>query len=258
MCRIVFYLILLSSVCFYSCQSQQSQSIEAAKSSSKQAFPLDYKLRKSALEGKQKAPLILMLHGFKSNMNDLFALKDFIDPRFTLVSVQAPHMASSNQYKWYDLMFSNNGDIRSNLPQATESVELLSAFVDIAVERFQVDKEQVYLLGFSQGAMMSLSLALSKPQKIAGAAILSGKAIEGLENHVSDDSKALSNLSVLVTHGKKDEAISIDIARNMEKMLKNLSVGLSYKEYDMGHQISEPCLKDICAWLKNQIDSETK
>ncbi|MFK7903999.1 MAG: alpha/beta hydrolase [Chitinophagales bacterium] len=210
------------------------------------------------MEGKQKTPLILMLHGFKSNMNDLFALKDFIDPRFTVVSLQAPHMANQNQYKWYDLMFSSGGNIQSNLPQASESVELLANFVDAAVDQFQADEDQVYLLGFSQGAMMSLYLALSKPQKIAGAAILSGKAIEGLSNHTSDDSEALSNLSLLVTHGKKDEVINIDTARSMEKMLKNLSVGLSYKEYDMGHQISKPCLKDISQWLKNQIDSKTK
>jgi len=254
MYRIVCYLILLSSISFYSCQSQQSQSIETTKPSSEKILPLDYKVRKSVLEDNQKAPLILVLHGFKSNMDDLFALKDFIDPRFTLISLQAPHIAGSNQYKWYDLIFYNNGNIQSNLPQAAESVELLSDFVDIAVEQFQADKEQVYLLGFSQGAMMSLYLALSKPQKIAGAAILSGKAIEGLKNHVSNDSKALSNLSILVTHGKKDEVISIGTARSMENMLKNLSVGLSYKEYDMGHQISEPCLKDVSKWLKNQID----
>ncbi|MEZ4884262.1 MAG: alpha/beta fold hydrolase [Chitinophagales bacterium] len=258
--------ILLLSVFLSACQSGQNNTqtqvitenntpdIQPPKPSPSTSFTLPYRLNPSNLPENEKAPIVFALHGFKSNMDDLFGLKDYIDPRFTFVSVQAPHSAGENQYKWYDLVFSNKGDVSSNTTEAAESVQILSSFIDAAVAQLKADVDQVYLLGFSQGAMMSLYLALSEPQKIAGVAVLSGKMIEGLESHISQNRDDLSNLSVLVTHGKNDNVISIEQAREMNQMLEKLPVRLSYNEYNMGHQISEQCLKDISKWFENSIN----
>lgn len=227
----------------------------APKPSSNLQHDFQFKVRPSNMEEGQKVPLLLVLHGYKSNMKDLFALKDYLDPRLTIVSLQAPTPAGKDKYKWFDLIFSNQGNVTGNPTEAEESRLLVSHFVDAAVNQFNANPQQVYLLGFSQGAMMSLYLTLSEPTKFAGAAILSGKAIEGLEDHISDNKKALSDLSILVTHGKKDQVISIDHAKEVERILSDLSMSLSYKEYPMGHQISEQCLKDIIVWFENEINS---
>lgn len=266
---IILFIYTIIALLLGACQSEQQQTpdvterpvpatntnIEALPPSSNHTHTFQYKMRSSNIEEGQKAPLLLILHGYKSNMNELFALTDYLDSRLIILSIQAPVNAGKDKYKWFDLIFSNNGDVIGNQAKAAESLQLLSRFIDASVEEFNADPEQVYLLGFSQGAMMSLYLALTEPTKIAGAAILSGKVLKGIENHVSSDSKALSDLNILVTHGKNDQVINIDHAKNMEGMLRDLSVSLSYKEYQMGHQISEQCLKDIVGWFENEINT---
>ncbi len=260
---------VLMALLLGACQSEQQQvpdlserpisptstNIEVHPPSSNTSHTFQYKMRSSGLEEGRKTPLLLILHGYKSNMNDLFALTDYLDPRFTIVSIQAPMIAGKDKYKWFDLIFSNNGNVTGNQAEAAENLQLLSGFIDASIKQFNADSQQVYLLGFSQGAMMSLYLALTEPTKIAGAAILSGKVLEGIENHISSDTKALADLKILVTHGKNDQVINIDHAKNMEGMLRDLSVSLSYKEYQMGHQISEQCLKDIIGWFENEVNT---
>ena len=260
--KFISLLVLLLVLMFSACQSEQNTgeatndlpNTESPKPASSALDALEYTYRESSLEGGQKVPLVLAMHGFKSNMDDLFVLSQFVDSRYMYVSLQAPHSTGPNSYKWFDLIFSNGGDVHGNKSEAIESAELVSNFIDGMVERYAVDEEKVYLLGFSQGAMLSLLLALSEPEKVAGAALLSGKIIKDLEKDVSENKEAISKLSFLVTHGKKDKAIDIEKAREMKKMLEEKSVNLSYNEYDMKHQISQDCIKDITKWFANQLD----
>lgn len=260
----IFFVFCFSLLSLNACksevktQAQQANNLpktDASIPSLQNTLPLSYRVRESSLPENEKAPLVIVLHGFGSNMDDLFALKGFVDARYTFVSLQAPYSAGTNRFKWYDLTFEGDGNIISNTEEAAKSVQVLSEFVDSAIHEFGADEKQVYLMGFSQGAMMSLYLALSEPQKIAGAAILSGQMIEGLEKHISEDKEALMKLSLLVTHGTKDGVISIEKARNMEKMLKKMTDNLDYNEYDVAHQLSQQNLEDITKWFENQLNS---
>ena len=108
--------------------------------------------------------------------------------------------------------------------------------------------DDIYLGGFSQGAIMSYSIGLTQPKSVRGIVALSGRLLLEIQPLVKK-SDELSKLSVFVAHGTKDQTLGIAYAREANAYLKQLGVDLTYSEYENGHQISESVLKDLHQWL---------
>ena len=122
------------------------------------------------------------------------------------------------------------------------------------VTAYQLDPKQVYLMGFSQSAIISASVALTRPDKLAGVVAMSGRILpEVLALQAKPE--ALKDLPVMVVHGTADPVIPIRNGRSSRDLLSKLPVALTYREYCMGHSVSEESLRDIAAWLKEQLDS---
>ena len=125
----------------------------------------------------QKSPLLLLLHGRGADENDLFGLAPYLDERFFIVSPRAPIVMPYGGYEWFELIIGNGGEISVNVQHFLKSRELISEFIGELVAEHDLDAERIYLCGFSQGAIMSLSAALSEPEKFAGVVAMSGRAM---------------------------------------------------------------------------------
>lgn len=200
-----------------------------------------------------KPPLILLLHGVGSNEADLFSLASYLDARFFIVSARAPVVMGAGSYGWFNIEFTPQGLV-ADLEQAKGSLELLRGFIDELVATYEVDERCVYLAGFSQGAMMSLALMLTHPQKIAGVVAMSGRIPSQAVKH-GLDLKALTGMPVLVTHGLYDPVLPVEHARDARKYFETLPVDLTYREYPMGHEVSAESLRDVTAWLSKSLDA---
>jgi phospholipase/carboxylesterase len=197
-------------------------------------------------------PLLLLLHGVGSNEADLFGLAPYLDERFLIVSARAPQSMGPGAYGWFNIDFTPQGLI-ADVDQAQQSLRLLPGFIDELIRTYRVNEGCVYLMGFSQGAMMSLALALTRPDKIAGVVVMSGRfPSEVLAQGVNQ--KALERLPILVTHGVYDPVLPIEHGRTIRKNLAGLPVELTYLEYPMGHEVSLDSLKDASAWLSKSLD----
>lgn len=213
---------------------------------------LTHRVRRSNLSG-QAAPLLIMLHGFGSNEADLLGLAPYLDPRFTIVSVRAPYTLSYGSYAWFELQFSPLGQvIGRDMQQAELSRATLIEFIGEAMQAYDTDPKQVYLMGFSQGAMMSAYVALTQPALLTGAVLMSGSILPEWQPAPAA-ALTLQNLPMLVVHGTEDAILPIEHGRNSRAKLAALGVPLEYHEYDMGHTISEESLSDIDVWLTNRI-----
>ena len=202
----------------------------------------------------EKPPLLLLLHGLGSNEQDLFSLTPYLDERLLIVSARAPIPLFPGGYAWFQIDFTPYG-IRMHADEAEQSRLILLAFLDYLVERYKADPERVYLGGFSQGAMMSLHIALTHPEKVAGVVAMSGRVLpEALPHRVAPE--ALQDLPIFMSHGIYDNVLPVEDARAAEEYLAKLPVALTYKEYPMAHEISLESLKDMTAWLKHQLDQE--
>ena len=108
-------------------------------------------------------PIIILLHGYGSNEADLFDLKQSLPEDFIVVSVRAPKQVNANGYQWYE-MSHMNGHHDGSKEDMLNSTGLLVKFIGQIVARYHANPKEVYVSGFSQGAMMSYCVGLLHPQ----------------------------------------------------------------------------------------------
>jgi len=106
--------------------------------------------------------------------------------------------------------------------------------------------------GFSQGAMMSLGVALAIPEKLDGALLLSGRFLPSFVPNHTDDS--IAHLPFLVQHGSLDPVLPVEGSRLIRDRLEGFGCPVTYHEYLMGHEISQKSLDDVNGWLMRRID----
>ena len=198
-------------------------------------------------------PLLILLHGYGSNEADLFSFADLLDERFLVISPRAPRPSMSAGYAWFDVSFTPDGALSRSSEQMLASRNQLSAFIREAVTAYAADPQQIYLLGFSQGAMMSAMMALTEPKLIAGAAMMSGRIPDELRQMVVP-SDQLAALRVFVGHGTADAVIPVAEGRATDALLNSLHVAHEYHEYLIGHHFSDESLDDIVGWLSARLD----
>jgi phospholipase/carboxylesterase len=197
-------------------------------------------------------PLLILLHGVGGNEQNLFTLTPQLDTRCVIISARAPHQRGRGSFAWFNVQFAPSGPVI--LPeQAEASRQLLLRFIDEAVGAYGTDPRQVYLMGFSQGAIMSASVALTVPEVVAGAVLMSGRILPEIRPLIADDSR-LSGLPFLVIHGTADNVLPIHHGRASRDLLTSLPIQLTYREYAMGHEIRPESLADIQTWLRKRLD----
>jgi len=210
---------------------------------------LQYLVREPKISS-NKPPVIFLLHGIGSNEEDLFALAEFLPDKFLVVSLRAPFPYGTNQYAWYQMDFTDGKTI-INKKQASKSRNILLQFINQFQLEHMYDESQVYLGGFSQGAIMAYSLGLTRPDLIKGIAVMSGRILEEITSFIASDEE-LKSLQVFISHGTSDTVLSVQYAREGLEYLKTRGLNPTYKEYDEGHTINREMLADLVSWLNSK------
>ena len=213
---------------------------------------LEYGPRQPAPEGK-KPPLLLLLHGVGANERDLFPLAPELDPRLQILSLRAPLTRGPNSYAWFTVAFLPSG-YKIAPEQLDASRKRVVEFIHAAVERYDADPERVYLLGFSQGAITSLTVALTEPELLAGVIALSGRIPPEAEPWIVAPERT-AGLPIFLAHGRQDSVIPYEWAERARPILERQRVALEYHAYDMDHQIAAQTLADLTAWLTTHLDA---
>ncbi len=214
-------------------------------------LPLVHLVRQPIIEA-GTPPLLLLLHGIGSNEHDLYGLAPFLDKRFLIISVRAPNTLGPGSYAWFEADFTPQGPV-INPEQAEASRKTLITFLKEAITAYDADPKQVYLMGFSQGAIMSASVALTQPELVAGAVLMSGRILPEIRPLIAS-SEELSGFPFLVVHGTVDMVLPITHGRASRELLSSLPVDLTYHEYPMGHEVNQESLSDVTTWLTEQLD----
>lgn len=209
-------------------------------------LPLSFLERNSSLEN-DHPPVLLMLHGYGSNQEDLFSMQHFIDPTFHIISLQAPNEIMPNGFAWFPIEFTPNG-ITVDFNEAKKSLEQVKTIIQFVHSHSQPSR--LFLMGFSQGTIMSLGAAFHLPKLIDGVIAFSGR-FEKEMFPAEPDREAIKKVSVFQSHGLSDPVIPIASGRSAKNLLQEYGVQLTYKEYPFAHEISMNCLEDAMDWLRN-------
>ena len=196
-----------------------------------------------------KNPLLLLLHGYGSNEEDLFSFATELPDEYYVISARAPYDMMYGSYAWYAINFDADENKFSDIEQAKTSRDLISNFIDELLANYAIDSENVTLIGFSQGCILSYAVAVSYPEKIKRVVAMSGyfNAEIATENFKEND---FSNLKIFASHGSVDQVVPVDWARKAEPTLKQLGIDIVYKEYPIGHGVSPQNFYDFKNWLQ--------
>lgn len=196
----------------------------------------------------EKNPLLLLVHGYGSNEEDLFGFAAQLPDEYFIISVRAPYNLPGAGYAWYAINFDADMNKFTDDAQAAQSRDMIAAFIDEAIAKYPIDKDNVTLIGFSQGAILSYSVALKYPEKINRVAALSGYLHQPI---VAEDvhTKDLSHLKFFISHGVVDQVIPVEWARKAPEFLNTLGIKNVYHEYPVGHGVAPQNFYDLVKWL---------
>lgn len=196
-----------------------------------------------------KNPLLLLLHGYGSNEEDLFSFASELPEEYYVISARAPYTLPPYGNAWYAIHFDADENKFSDNDQARESRDLIAQFIDELIENYPIDKNNVTLVGFSQGAILSYSVALSFPEKVQRVVALSGYFnLDIIDENFSNNN--ISNLKFFISHGTVDQVIPVDWARKAPEFLNTLGLRVVYKEYPVGHGVAPQNFYDFKNWLQ--------
>jgi phospholipase/carboxylesterase len=214
--------------------------------------PVLHHVVRPAKAGRGKPPVLILLHGVGSNERDMAALAPAMDPRLLVLSVRSPLTLGPDSYAWFNVRFTSQGP-QIDAQQAEDGWKLLARFIREAVADHGGDASRVFVAGFSQGGIMSLAALLTAPDLVAGAVCMSGRLLPEVLPHAASRER-LAGKPVLLLHGTGDTRLTIDFARKARATLEGLGVGLTYREFPMGHEISAASLGAAKEWLSARLD----
>jgi phospholipase/carboxylesterase len=207
-----------------------------------------------APESAAGAPLLLMLHGYGSNEYDLFELANLLDPRLHIVSLRAPINVGFG-FAWYQL-YGTPGNLIPDPATRTQAIGTLQHCVAEIPPHVQTDPRRTYLFGFSQGAALSLALALHAPDRVAGVIAISGYLDP--ETTAGADPSVLQGREILMIHGMYDDVIPVEAARQSRVYLEQHAARLQYHENPIGHSIHPEGLAVMQRWISERLDASAQ
>nr|WP_314839581.1 alpha/beta fold hydrolase [uncultured Flavobacterium sp.] len=211
------------------------------------ALSLEYKIREPKII-LDKNPLLLLLHGYGSNEADLFSFAEELPEQYYVISARAPYDMQYGSYAWYAINFDAEENKFSDHDQARISRDVIVQFIDELTATYPIDAQNIALIGFSQGAILSYAVALSYPEKVQKIVATSGY----FNAEIIKDGYQKNNfdtLKIFASHGTVDQVIPIDWARKTPSVMETLGINTTYKEYPVGHGVAPQNFYDFKNWL---------
>lgn len=209
-------------------------------------LPLPFRYR-PAKDQSKPSPALILVHGYGSNEDDLFSFSSELPEDYAIFSLRAPLAMQPFGYAWYSIYFDGGMDKFTDDAQAMESQGLILECIDSILAHYPVDPSRICLVGFSQGCILSLAIALSRPDKI--------RAVVGLSGYIHPpiidlkDKDAYQNLDIYSSHGTADQVIPVSWARKTQPYLNQLGIRNSYSEFPVGHGVAPQNFYEFRSWL---------
>lgn len=200
-------------------------------------------------EGIKDGPIVILIHGYGSNEQDLFNIYKYFPFNTTVVCPRGPIKIKSNSYSWYDIAFKKDGNHERNTNQAEKSDSLLVALSKNMKVKYGSDSTKIIFGGFSQGAIMSFKITLDHPELVNGFIGLSGAPLH--QNFKATHSATTYNhIKAFYAHGLGDPVLKYNLGLQCKTIMDELNMSLSFHSYDMGHQVIQQELIDLSNWFR--------
>jgi len=202
--------------------------------------------------GGQADSLVILLHGFGADGNDLIGLAPHFAralPNTAFISPNAPYpceMAPMGR-QWFSIQ---NEDPSERLIEIRQTTKILDAYIDAQISAHGIGEDRLALVGFSQGTMMSLFVAPRRTKPCVGVVGYSGR----LEGRDLLGAETVSRPPIVLVHGDSDELLPIDRLEHAEAGLQDAGFEVqSHIRPGLGHGIDEVGIEIGARFLADRL-----
>lgn len=210
------------------------------------AFELAFRLRQP--QPARPRACVVLLHGVGGTETNLADLAAAIDPDTLVVLPRGPLQFAPGQFGWFRVNFTASGP-SIVAAEAEQSRQTLIRFMAQLQSAYGIDPQKTVIAGFSQGGILSASVALSAPESVAGFGVLSGRILPELEPHLAGKER-LAKLRGFIAHGEYDSKLPVTWAQRSDRLLDELGVAHLTRLYPIDHGISAAMQADFLEWLQ--------
>ncbi len=200
--------------------------------------------------------IIMIMHGYGADSNDLLPLAQdiadatpdadiFVPDGFDVCEGANPTYQTGRQ--WFSLKGWGSDDAwKSGIKEATQR---LSRHIDLLLKKYNIDDKKLYLVGFSQGAMMALHVGIQR--NVGGIVAFSGILVD--EQVLQGVKKSDVLPKIILAHGDIDQVVPVSFCERAEKVLKDKNFDVKkIITQGMGHSISSSTIRFVCDFFKQQ------
>ena len=192
-------------------------------------------------------PTVIMVHGRSGDEDVMWIFKHTIPENWLLIAPRAPEVDPRGAYSWDVRPTGQWPTYDDLLPGAIALLDFIHALPDV----YDIDWNNLYLAGFSQGAAISLVAAMQDDVPLRGLAALVGF----MPNVDVDTAVALRDLPLFMSVGREDESVPLKLSERTAKTLIEIGTRLDYRAYDIGHKLNAQGMRDLKAWWSRRAAS---
>ncbi|NNC70693.1 MAG: phospholipase [Flavobacteriaceae bacterium] len=212
---------------------------------------LEYLVRQPKIAS-ENPPLLILLHGYGSNEQDLFSFAQELPDELLIISARAPLTLMPGGYAWYTIHFESTDGKFSDIPQAIKARDMIATFIDEVKSAYNVASDNTFLLGFSQGTILNYAVALNYPEKVRHIIALSGYINHELLPE-SLNAVKYKHLDFFISHGSVDQVLPAEWGRKAKPFLDSLNINSVYYEYPVGHGVAPQNFYEFKTWIEKRL-----
>lgn len=185
-------------------------------------------------------PAVVMLHGRSGDENVMWVFARALPVHWLVVTPRAITTDPDGGYAWHP----RKPDEWPAIGMFDSAVGAIAHFIHALPALYQADLNQIYLMGFSQGAAAAYATALKYRGWVKGIAGLVGFAPAGAD--VS--AQPLAGLPIFMAVGRTDPTIPLEVSAACAQTLRAAGAMLDERIYDTGHKLNADGMRDLKAW----------
>ncbi|TQR18704.1 alpha/beta hydrolase [Psychrobacillus vulpis] len=203
--------------------------------------PFTYKHTAPEATG-EKLPAIFLLHGMGSNEEDLPQLIKSFEKTHHIFSLRGP-IVHNPGYAFFTIAEVGKPD-RDVFDQI---ITFIQAFIHEAIEEYELNPDKIFVVGFSQGAVLAQTLALTMGNVISGVVALSGYIPDFVKGEYSN--RSVDHLNIFISHGDYDYVIPSQWGAESKDYFEAQGAKVTFKTYNDGHGVTPENHKDLITFL---------
>lgn len=183
--------------------------------------------------------ILLMIHGWTGDENSMQIFERNISPKYWILAPRGLISTPEGGFGW----IGHRPGREATLQAFIEPGQTLNQLVRQIRRDYSLPDQPIDLMGFSQGAALSLAYCLQFPSQVRKAAILSGFLPFLPDNY--QPPAGLSNIAFFVAHGSQDDIVPIQRAHEVVEFLRNAKAAVHFCHSPVGHRISSACFREL-------------